>query len=63
MTMDVISDQNWLLSLGTFLPLAGVLVLLVIPKRDELLIKQVAVLTAALTVLVGIVTLIQFDYD
>ena len=63
MTMDVISDQNWLLSLGTFMPLAGVLVLLVIPKRDELLIKQVAVLTAALTVLVGIVTLIQFDYD
>jgi NADH-quinone oxidoreductase subunit M len=62
MTMDVISDQNWLLSLGTFLPLAGVLVMLVIPKREELLIKQVAVLTAALTVLVGIVTLIQFDY-
>ena len=30
--MDVISDQNWLLSLGTFLPLAGVLVMLFIPK-------------------------------
>ncbi len=60
--MDVISDQNWLLSLGTFLPLAGVLVMLLIPKREELLHKQVALATALGTLGVGIYTLIQFDY-
>jgi NADH-quinone oxidoreductase subunit M len=61
--MDVISDQNWLLSLGTFLPLAGVLVMLLIPKREELLHKQIAMVTAAATLAVGIYTLTQFDYD
>jgi NADH-quinone oxidoreductase subunit M len=61
--MNVISDQNWILSVGTFLPLAGVLVMLLIPKREELLLKQVALLTAAATVGVGIATLALFDYD
>lgn len=61
--MDVLRDQNWLLSLGTFLPLAGVLLMLFIPKRDELLIKQVALITAGATVAVGIYTLFQFQYD
>jgi NADH-quinone oxidoreductase subunit M len=60
--MDVISDQNWLLSVGTFLPLAGVLVMLLIPKKAELLHKQVALGTALATLAVGIYTLIQFDY-
>ncbi|MEK7426011.1 MAG: NADH-quinone oxidoreductase subunit M [Actinomycetota bacterium] len=60
--MDVISDQNWLLSVGTFLPLAGVLVMLLIPKKEELLHKQVALGTALATLAVGIYTLIQFDY-
>jgi NADH-quinone oxidoreductase subunit M len=61
--MDVISDQNWLLSLGTFLPLAGVLVMLLIPKHEELLHKQVALVAALGTLGVGIYTLTQFDYD
>ena len=61
--MEVISDQNWLLSLGTFLPLAGVLVMLLIPKREELLHKQVALVTALATLAVGVYTLTQFDYD
>ena len=60
--MEFISDQNWLLTVGTFLPLAGVLVMLLIPKREELLIKQVALITAVATVVVGVVTLVQFDY-
>ena len=61
--MEVIRDQNWLLSLGTFLPLAGVLVMLLIPKREELLHKQVALTTAIATLGIGIYTVAQFDYD
>ena len=51
--MDVITDQNWLLSVGTFLPLAGVLVMLFIPRGEELLHKQVALVTALATFAVG----------
>ena len=60
--MDVLENQQWLLSLGTFLPLAGVLVMLFIPKRDEALVKGTAVVTALATVLVGAYTLVKFDY-
>ena len=61
--MDVITDQNWLLSVGTFLPLAGVLVMLFIPRGEEQLHKQIAIVTALATLAVGIYTLTQFDYD
>ena len=61
--MDVLETQQWLLSLGTFLPLAGVLVMLFIPRRDEALLKLTAVVTAAATLAVGVYTLTQFDYD
>jgi NADH-quinone oxidoreductase subunit M len=60
--MEVIENQQWLLSLGTFLPLAGVLVMLFIPKREESLIQGTAIVTAAATLLVGVYTLMQFDY-
>ncbi|HZY08861.1 MAG TPA: NADH-quinone oxidoreductase subunit M, partial [Ilumatobacteraceae bacterium] len=60
--MEVLTDQNWLLSLGTFLPLAGVLVMLFIPRREETLIKAAGIVAAAATVAVGIYTLVQFDY-
>ncbi len=59
---DVLQNQQWLLSLGTFLPLAGVLVMLFIPKSDEVMVKGVAVFTAAATLAVGIFTMTQFDY-
>jgi len=61
--MDVISDQNWLLSLGTFLPLAGVLLMLFIPERDARTHKQVALVVALATFGVAIYTLTQFDFD
>ncbi|MFM8388318.1 MAG: NuoM family protein [Actinomycetota bacterium] len=60
---DVLQNQQWLLSLGTFLPLVGVLVMLFIPKSDETSAKGVAVLTAAATLAVGVYTALQFDYD
>jgi NADH:ubiquinone oxidoreductase subunit 4 (subunit M) len=59
--MEVLQNQQWLLSLGVFLPLAGVLVMLFIPKRDEALVKGTAVVTALATVLVGAYTLVKFD--
>ena len=61
--MDVISDQNWVLTVGTFLPLAGVLVMLFIPKADEQLHKMVALVTALATLGVGVFTLFKFNYD
>ena len=33
--MEVLQNEQWLLSLGTFLPIAGVLVMLCSPKREE----------------------------
>ena len=33
--MEVLRDQNWLLTVGTFLPMVGVVVMLFIPKADE----------------------------
>ena len=33
--MQMINDDNWVLSIGTFLPMLGVLVLLVTPKANE----------------------------
>jgi NADH-quinone oxidoreductase subunit M len=61
--MDQLRDANWVLSVGTFLPLAGVLVMLFIPKAEEELNKAVALLTALATLAVGVYTLTQFDYD
>ena len=48
--MEVLSDHNWVLTVGTFLPLVGVLIMLFIPKADEALSKAVAIGTAALIV-------------
>ena len=61
--MEVLTDQNWLLSVGVFLPLVGVLVMLFIPGGEVRLHKQIALLTSLATLGVGIYTLTQFDYD
>jgi len=61
--MDFITNDNWVLTVGTFLPLAGVLVMMFIPRGNELLHKQIALLTALATLGVGIFTLFQFNFD
>ena len=61
--MDVATDQNWVLSLGVFLPLAGVVLMLFVPDRQAQLHKQIALVTALATFGVAIYTLVQFDYD
>ena len=60
--MEMLRDHNWILSVGTFLPLLGVLLLLVVPKANEQLIKKVALLTSIATVAVGVWTLLRFDF-
>jgi NADH-quinone oxidoreductase subunit M len=56
-------NDTWLLTVGTFLPLVGVLVMLFIPKRRGTAHKSVALVTAGATLVVGIITLTRFDYD
>ena len=58
----MLRDDNWLLSLGTFLPLAGVLVIMLLPKAREDAAKGVALLASAATLAVGILTALRFDY-
>jgi NADH-quinone oxidoreductase subunit M len=59
----MLTNDNWLLSVGVFLPLVGVLALVFWPKADELGQKTIAMATAVATLAVGVYTLIQFDYD
>jgi NADH-quinone oxidoreductase subunit M len=61
--METLTNDTWLLSVGTFLPLAGVVLMMFIPRREEATHKLIALLTAGATLAVGVVTLIQFDYD
>ena len=60
--MDVLRNQQWLLPVGTFLPLAGVLVMMFVPKGEELWHKVIALVTAAATLVVGVVTACYYAY-
>src|SRR4051794_3159245 len=55
--------NDWCLPIVTFLPLAGALIMMVIPKRDEELHKIVALLSTVLVGAVGVWMLFNFDYD
>ena len=55
-------SNNALLTIGTFLPLVGVLIMMFIPGSDERSHKQIAIITSGATLAVGIWTLIKFDY-
>ncbi len=61
--MEMLRDENWVLSVGTFLPIIGVIALLLVPKADEKLIKLVALVTSIATVGVGVYTLFKFNYQ
>src|SRR5690606_9963480 len=60
---EVLTNDNWIISVGTFLPLVGVLAMLFVPGTDEKLQKQILIVTSAATLAVGIWTLALFDYD
>jgi NADH-quinone oxidoreductase subunit M len=60
--MEALTNDNWLLTVGTFLPLVGVLIMMFIPGSEERSHKQIAIVTAGATLAVGIYTLVRFDY-
>jgi NADH-quinone oxidoreductase subunit M len=60
--MEHLTSNNYLLNVGIFLPLLGVIVMMFLPKKDETLIKGVALGTAVLTLVFGIITALKFDY-
>ena len=55
--------DNWALTLAVFIPIVGMVIVLVIPKAEENLIKVVALLTTLLTGAVGIGILADFNLD
>ncbi len=55
--------DKWVLSLAVFIPLVGALVLMLLPRRDETLVKSWALIVTLLTGAVGVYILRQFDYD
>src|SRR5210317_1833735 len=61
--MQTITNDNWLLTVGTFLPLVGVLLMMFIPASEEKTHKQIGILTSAVTLAVGVLTLLRFDFD
>jgi len=55
--------DNWALTLAVFIPIVGMVIVLLIPKAEENLIKVVALLTTLLTGAVGIGILANFNLD
>jgi NADH-quinone oxidoreductase subunit M len=58
-----LTADNWVLSAGIFTPLAGVLVMLFLPRSQEQWHKAVALITSLVTLAFGLVALGRFDYN
>jgi NADH-quinone oxidoreductase subunit M len=54
--------EDWALTVGTFLPLAGAIVMMLVPRESEDTHKWIALLTTLATLGVGIGVLAEFDY-
>ncbi|MFV2039108.1 MAG: NuoM family protein [Acidimicrobiales bacterium] len=55
-------DNNWILSVMTFAPLAGAAIVMALPKTQEQLIKGAALLASLVSAGLGIFVLSDFDY-
>ena len=55
--------SDWILTVITFVPLAGALIMMAIPQDNEELHKQIALLTSLVAFGLGIALLVDFDYD
>jgi NADH-quinone oxidoreductase subunit M len=51
------------LSLAVFIPLVGALVLMLLPRSDEVLLKSWALLVTVTSLAMGVYAAVQFDYD
>ena len=54
--------NDWGLTLVTFVPLAGALVMMAVPAAEERALKQLALLSSLLAMVIGGLLLIDFDY-
>ena len=61
--MNMLQENNWLLSVGTFLPMVGVVLMMLMPKAKDQSVKLVALVTSIATLAVGIYTAFKFDFD
>jgi NADH-quinone oxidoreductase subunit M len=55
--------NDWGLSLAIFLPLAGAIVLLAIPRTEVLAVKSVALIASLASAAVGVLLFLDFNYD
>jgi len=55
--------DHWALTLAVFLPTAGAVVLMLIPSREELLLKSTALVASVAALGVGIYLTAHFDYN
>lgn len=55
--------NDWGLTLAVFIPLVGALAIMFWPKSQETAQKSIALATSLLTLLVGVLLLINFDYN
>jgi NADH-quinone oxidoreductase subunit M len=55
--------DHWVLSVGVFLPIAGALLLMLIPRESETTLKTAALLTTLLTLAAGVYVLAKFNYS
>ena len=61
--MNMLQENNWLLSVGTFLPMVGVVLMMLLPKAQDQSVKLVALVTSIATLAVGIYTAFKFDFN
>jgi NADH-quinone oxidoreductase subunit M len=62
MNMETITNDTWILTVGTFLPLVGVLLMMFVPAGEERTHKQIGIVTSAATLAVGVWTLLRYDF-
>ncbi len=55
--------NDWGLILAVFLPLAGALVMMLVPKESENVHRQLALVTSLAAAVVGVLIMVNFNYD
>lgn len=55
--------NEWGLILAVFLPLAGALVMMLVPKESENVHRQLALVTSVAAAVVGVLIMVNFNYD